>query len=75
MERCDKECINSTSFFRHLMDDHTDHQVSSHYATLIFKIHEKIAEYDRLFNMLQDDDRKFTKVILKELKSLLENEK
>ena len=69
-----REFENSTQLFRHLMDEHTNHAVSSYLAIKIFKIHEKIERFELLYNAIMDDDLREIQIgIIEELKSLLED--
>ena len=67
---------NSTGLFRHLMDKHTDHEVTSYLVGLLFRIDEKIAQFEVLDDVKMSDDlREIYYGIIQELKSLLEYEK
>ena len=75
------EFANSTGLFRHLMNEHTNHEVSSYFARQQFKIHEKIEELETEIEKIKkqtnwkegmylDEFGKTTTI--QELKSLLE---
>lgn len=68
--KCD-EYDNATKLFRHLMDDHTDHAVTSYLVRKILKIHEKIEFYQNS----HPECNIYLENTIEELKSLLEDKK
>lgn len=65
---------NSTGLFRHLMDKHTDHEVTSYLVGLLFRIDEKIESLEN-WDISEGVFSTTKKIEIKELKSLLEFEK
>jgi len=72
------EFANSTGLFRHMMNEHNNHEVTSYIAIQTFKIHEKIELVEKLQEQRKQEFNEidFTNdQIIKELKSLLEDKK
>lgn len=74
-----REFENSTSLFRHLMNEHTNHAVSSYCALQIFKIHEKIERLGKkqYYDVTPDSymQKDLDQWAITCLQSLLENKK